>query len=201
MSSAARLNCVMTAFLPPFSRITFAASVSLSKLKLARTSFTNLVRDLSTHHFFRPTTFVLAASRTLSISARIDLSTSVVEPLTSSPFLRTFAIAFRIVAMDASISATSASASVFVPSDAKASSLSASGRIWSANFAFIVSSASAVPCIITASRGISSLNVAPRYSMIFGSSFISPFTVSFWTMSCILTTTEYISVSRLSHWN
>ena len=90
--------------------------------------------------------------------------------------------------------------STLEPSAAKASSFSASGRILSPKVLLIISSDSAVPWPMMASRGISSLNVAFKSAVVLGSA-TGFSTASRWTSWYILNTMESISETRRSHWN
>ena len=156
-----------------------------SGCRMSLTSWTNALRVLTTATYFALSRYVAAVLRILFISASSDLSTSTVPPLTSNPFLRTFSTAFRIVLMLSWISAISATPSVLPPSSAKSASLPTSGP----SLSFIFWTASAVPCIRIASRGISSLNFALSIAVTFASGTVL-LTAFCWTTSCIRTATE-----------
>ena len=141
-----------------------------------------------------------AASSVFSMPSRSDLSTSRWPPSTCRPLLRTSASASFIVFMSVSSATISSFERMAPPRAWSASSFSASGRILSAICVFMSSSASAVPCMRIASRGMSSENVAESRAFIFGSP-SGPAAASCSARSYMRAAIERISVERRSAWN
>ena len=93
---------------------------------------------------------------------------------TWTPFLRMSASAAFIVAMSLISALKSASPRVDDGLFRNASILSASGRSFAVTFSLTAASASAVPCIASAWRGMRSFTLALRMAVMLGSAF-SPF--------------------------